>query len=111
MSNHTDGELRFNPNDARTWDDKQQQVYETGHREGESCEGASWTFMLDDAFGIEAHTPEEAKQAFIAQQQALIDRICQKISDDLEPDLFGHDFERLQQVLSDIKQSLELEGE
>ena len=56
----------FNPNDARTWDDKQQQVYDVGHREGESCEGASWTLMLDDAFDIEASTPDEAKAAINA---------------------------------------------
>ncbi len=63
--NQPEADKEFNANDARTWDDKQQQVYEVGHREGESCESASWTLMLDEAFDIEATTPEEAKASLL----------------------------------------------
>lgn len=53
----------WSENDARTWNDRERKVYDVGHKEGESCEGAGWTLMLDEAFDIVVDNPTEAKAA------------------------------------------------
>jgi len=71
----------FDPGNSQTWDEKQLAVYDTGHREGESCERATWMMALYEQFDIDADTPHEAIQALNAYYLALFEEIIDQTHD------------------------------
>lgn len=60
---------------ARPWTPREEAIYDIGHRDGESCNGADWSFMLtehtDMPDSVDAWSPTDVA----AYVQSLIDRI------------------------------------
>lgn len=93
MSATPDLDSGFDPNNAQTWDERQHQVYETGHREGESCKDMDWISTLSDEFNIDAETIDDAMEklkALIEQRErAVLDKAADynfHIQQPCEPD-------------------------
>lgn len=59
----------FDQHDARTWDANQRAVYETGHREGESCRDFDWTDALENVLPDGVDDTPSAVAAWITEVQ------------------------------------------
>lgn len=74
-------EQEFNPEDARTWDARQNAIYEVGHQEGESCRDADWHFaFMETTDGLDA-SPDPFEAANYVHHLELVVAAARRVAD------------------------------